>query len=91
MNPLLIAGAISKGKSFVWGLLKWLAILGFIGLAGWGLYAGLIRPVTKPNATTKQEAESITNYNYTLEPKQTFFGCSNFRIQKPEQEQKVKK
>jgi len=83
MNPLLIAGAISKGKTIVWGLLKWLAILGFIGICLWGLYAGLIRPTTKPNPSTHQQAQQIVNY--TLQPK-SYFGCSNFRIAKPEKE-----
>jgi len=82
VNPLLIAGAMAKGRGMIWSILKWVAILGFIGLAGWGLYAGLIRPTTKPNATESQFANSITNHNYTLAPKQTFFGCANFRIPK---------
>ncbi len=90
MNPLVTAGADMAWhgfKRFI-SVLVWCLVLAGIG---WAIYAGIIRPTTKPNATTKQEAESIINYNYTIEPKQTFFGCSNFRIQKPEQEQKVKK
>ena len=59
--------------------IKW--IVGIIGglLIAWGLYAGIIRPTTKPNPTTKQEANIITNY--TITPKVTF-GCANFRIPK---------
>jgi len=30
---------------------------------GWAIYAGIIRPTTKPNASTSQKAENITN-NY---------------------------
>ena len=43
----------------------------------WGLYAGLIRPVTKPNPTQSQKADTINNY----QPK-VYFGCVNFAIPK---------
>jgi hypothetical protein len=81
INPLVILGAIVKGKSSVWGFLKWIAVLGFIGICFWGLYAGLIRPTTKPNPSESQTADNITNHNYNLNPKQTFFGCANFKIE----------
>ena len=49
------------------------------GLAiGWAIYAGIIRPTTKPQTTTKQEAEVIINHNYGM-PKVSF-GCLNMRI-----------
>lgn len=79
MNPFLIAGAMAKGRAFVWGLLKWIAILGFIGICGWGLYAGLIRPTTKPNPTETQEADSIVNKNFYLQPH--FGGCASLRVE----------
>ncbi|MDD5356433.1 MAG: hypothetical protein PHY56_07860 [Candidatus Omnitrophica bacterium] len=78
MNPLLIAGAISKGKSIVWGILKWLAILGFIGICLWGLYAGLIRPTTKPNPSTTQRAENMTNNTHNY--KGPTLGCMSVRV-----------
>jgi hypothetical protein len=43
---------------------KWVmgVVLG-LGLA-WAIYAGIIRPITKPNPSTTQKAEQISNYNY---------------------------
>jgi len=60
-------------------IIKWVggALLG-LGLA-WAIYAGLIRPTTKPNPTETQSAETIINYNTS--PHSTF-GCNNIRIQK---------
>lgn len=49
-----------------------------LAIGGWGIYAGLIRPITKPNPTTTQNAENITNYNYPS-PK-VYFGCINYAI-----------
>ena len=47
-----------------------------LGLA-WAVYAGIIRPTTKPNPTTTQQATQITNhYN---NPKSTF-GCSCVKV-----------
>ena len=58
---------------------KWVSgIMGGLILS-WIVYAGLIRPTTKPNPTTKQEAKVIVNY--TIAPRQTF-GCTHLRIQR---------
>lgn len=57
---------------------KWIAGILAILAVGWITYAGLIRPTTKPPETTKQEAQTIINHNYTT-PK-VAFGCMNFRI-----------
>ena len=80
MNPLIVAGT-----EMAWhGFMRFLSVLVWtlvIAGLGWAVYAGIIRPTTKPNPTTRQEAQQIINY--TLEPKQTFFGCANFRIEKP--------
>ena len=58
---------------------KW--VLGMVGglVIAWGLYAGIIRPVTKPNPSTLQKADNIINYYLTP---RVSFGCANFRIQK---------
>jgi hypothetical protein len=58
---------------------KWVG--GIVGglVFAWIIYAGLIRPTTKPNPTETQTAESIVNYN--TYPKSTF-GCNNIRILK---------
>ena len=64
--------------------IKGLLVIGAIAGIGWAIYAGIIRPVTKPNPSTTQNAEQITNYNF--QPKQTFFGCANWKLPKPEKE-----
>jgi hypothetical protein len=70
---------------------KWIGVvLGFLGLA-WAVYAGIIRPVTKPNpsSSTAQEAKEIINYTVTIQPRQSF-GCTNFQIQRiPEDKIKI--
>ena len=38
-------------------------VFAVIAGVGWAIYAGIIRPVTKPNASTSQKADAITN-NY---------------------------
>lgn len=59
---------------------KWVAgILAGLGIA-WAIYAGIIRPTTKPNPTTKQEATTIVNYNMST-PRQSF-GCTFIKIQR---------
>jgi hypothetical protein len=64
--------------------MKWMVILKYfagvvagLGIA-WAVYAGVIRPVTKPNPNTTQSAETIINHNYGT-PK-VYFGCLNMRI-----------
>ena len=39
---------------------------------GWAIYAGIIRPVTKPNPTTTQQADSIQNINYNYPERKGF-------------------
>lgn len=53
----------------MWGIIiKWLGhwIVYFLlsAVVLWGLYAGIIRPVLKPNPSTKQEATTIYNNTY---------------------------
>lgn len=43
-------------------------------ILGWTTYAGIIRPVTKPNPSNKQEGRD-DNYHYEI--RQTF-GCVRF-------------
>ena len=56
---------------------KWIggALLGLI--LAWIFYAGLIRPTTKPNPSTAQEAQMIINNNYN--PRITF-GCAHWGL-----------
>jgi len=63
-------------------IVKWIGgILGGLAVA-WIVYAGLIRPTTKPPVTETQIAERLTNINYSFEPRQTFFGCASYRVTK---------
>ena len=67
---------------------KWvMGALGGLAIA-WAVYAGIIRPVTKPNPSTAQQAQFIVNY--TIQPRQSF-GCTNFRIQRLPDEKVVTK
>ena len=50
-------------------------LLVIVGL-GAAVYFGFIRPNTKPNASTTQQAGQISNYYY--QPKVTF-GCADWR------------
>ena len=45
----------------------------------WGLYAGLVRPVTKPNPSTTVQDGGTAN-NYTIDV--GFGGCATFRPEK---------
>jgi hypothetical protein len=45
--------------------------------AAWIIYAGLIRPTTKPNPTTTNQADAI--YNYNNAPRVSF-GCAYWKI-----------
>jgi len=60
---------------------KWIG--GIVGglIIAWIFYAGLIRPTTKPNPSTSQEATNMENY-YT-QPKVNF-GCIRIEV-KPEE------
>lgn len=57
--------------------LPWILLFVFLGYTIWRAYK-------KPEPTTTQNAERIINYTYTLEPRQGFFGCANYRIIRPE-------
>lgn len=61
---------------------SWLLLKGFVyaviilGLT-WCVYVTIVRPHTKPNPTTTEQAEEILHNN----PK-VYFGCLNFAIPK---------
>ncbi len=54
----------------------------------WCVYVAVIRPHTKPNPTTKEEAENI--YHYTYSPKSTF-GCTSVKVREYQEEIKEQK
>ncbi len=56
---------------------KWVggALLGL--MVGWIVYAGLIRPTTKPPTTTTQKADNIINYNNYP---RISFGCASWKV-----------
>lgn len=58
---------------------KWIGVGVLVLVIGWAIYAGIIRPVVKPNPSTANQAEVI--YNYTIQPRSTF-GCSAFLIRR---------
>jgi hypothetical protein len=77
MEPLIQSGieiAYHNIKRTVGVIITLLVIAGI----GWSIYAGIIRPTTKPNATTRQEG-TRDNFVYTVTPK-SYFGCQNFQI-----------
>ena len=60
-------------------IIKW--VLGAVGglAIAWAIYAGIIRPITKPNPSTAQKADTI--YNYYNQPRVSF-GCAAWDIPK---------
>ena len=48
-----------------------ICVLLVIGGIGWAIYAGIIRPTTKPNPTTTQNAQQIENYQYNYSKPET--------------------
>ena len=64
---------------------KWVGgIVGGLAIA-WAIYAGIIRPVTKPNPSTTQSGEIINNYNNTP---RIGFGCARFEVRQDGKESK---
>lgn len=57
------------------GLLVLLAVAGI----GYAIYKAYVK---RPDPTTTQNAKAIANYNYHLEPRQMFFGCANFKLER---------
>ncbi len=80
MNPLVIAG-ISATKHAVMRTVSVVAVLLVVAGLAWAVYAGIIRPVTKPNPTNTQQGKG-DNYNYTIQPR-SYFGCMKFDLKKP--------
>ncbi len=65
---------------------KWVggALLGL--MVAWIVYAGLIRPTTKPPVTTTQKADNIINYNNYP---RISFGCARFNVYEKKLEDKI--
>lgn len=86
MNPLINAGA-----EIAWhGFKRWISVLVWtlvLAGIGWAIYAGIIRPVTKPNPSTTQQG-ARDNYSYTIQPK-SYFGCMRIDIKKPEENKPI--
>ena len=61
--------------NFIWHLIKRSAAILFVLGLIWSIYVTVVRPHTKPNPSTKQEAENIVNYTYDVKPT---FGCMRF-------------
>ena len=87
-EPFLIGKALditptALGKSTFVVIKGFLVLLAIAGL-GWAIYVMAIKPHTNPTPTNRQEGQR-DNYNLTIAPKQTFFGCMRFNIPKPEE------
>ena len=61
MNPLVLAG-VSAIKHSVMRTVSVVCVLLVVAGLAWAVYAGIIRPVTKPNPATTQNASQINNY-----------------------------
>lgn len=73
-----MAGVGCQYKMNYLTIAKWLGgIVGGLAIA-WAVYAGIIRPVTKPNPTTVQTGGT----SYTITSPRQSFGCTNIRIQR---------
>jgi hypothetical protein len=59
-------------------LVHWLIYAAITALVGWCVYVTIIRPHTKPNPTTSQNAAEIVNYQ---QPK-VMFGCMRWELPK---------
>jgi hypothetical protein len=46
-------------------------------LVAWVAYVGIVRPHTKPNPTTTNQAEMMVNYTFNVQPR---FGCAGVRV-----------
>lgn len=66
MNIALILKILKYAGAVVAGL-----------VIAWAIYAGIIRPVTKPNPTTTQTGENINNYYNTP---RISFGCAKWSV-----------
>ena len=64
MNPLIITKVVDVTKHAILRTVSVICVLGVIIGLGWAIYAGIIRPVTKPNPSTTQNAEKIDNIYY---------------------------
>jgi hypothetical protein len=60
---------------------KWVGGLLLGLMVAWIVYAGLIRPTTKPPVSSSQKADNIINYTYS--PRLSF-GCMRFDVPKKE-------
>ena len=81
MNPLLIAG-LSVTKHAIWRTVSVICVLAVVGLLVLGVKR-ILYPIKPPPTNTQQGQRD--NYNVTIAPKQTFFGCMRFNIPKPEE------
>jgi hypothetical protein len=79
-RAIFIRGLFTKKtavKSLAFGF--WLVIFALIIYFGFMLW----QKIMQATESYHQEARQITNYEWTLEPHQTFFGCNRFLIQTP--------
>jgi len=79
---LFLKGLFTKKtvvKSIAFGF--WIMIFAVIIYFAWLVYS----KVMQETESYHQQAKDIVNYEWTLEPHQTFFGCNRFVIQTPKE------
>lgn len=77
MNPLIVDAV----RHSVMRTISVVCVLLVVAGLSWAVYAGIIRPVTKPNPSNTQQGQR-DNYNVTVAPR-SYFGCMRFDIKKP--------
>jgi predicted permease len=84
MDPLTVASLTSKAlgatKHAILRTLSVVCVLTVIAGIGWSVYVALIRPHTKPNPTTTQNANTINNTYYYPNKKVFSFGATVFGL-----------
>jgi len=84
MVPVVAGQAVGN---FIWHFIKRFSAFLFCAGLVWAVYVTVVRPHTKGTFKNKQEAERISNYDNA--PKQTFFGCANYKILEAKKNDKV--
>jgi hypothetical protein len=68
----LIAKGVQGAKHWILTTVRVLVVIGVIALIGWSLYVTIIRPHTKPNPTTTENANIIYHFTINVPAKRVF-------------------
>jgi hypothetical protein len=64
--------AVQGAKHWIMTTIRVVAVIGIIALIGWSLYVTIVRPHTKPNPTTTENAETIYHFTINVPAKRVF-------------------